>query len=98
MAEVLEKNRITLALFWLDAHGNQTYFKDDGLNQIPQEFEAIEKWAPNSLVVVDDITHEKGKVWVNCSYEFKVPRGWVVRYIGRLAILHRGGYVLGEKI
>lgn len=98
LGAVLQEHKITRALFWLDAHGNETHFIDDGNNQVPKELEAIKKWAPNSLVLVDDVTHEKGRVWVNSSYLFVVPGGWQVRYEGRVAILHRGGYVLGEKI
>jgi hypothetical protein len=99
LGDILKKHEITRALFWLDAHGNQTFFKDDGNNQVPKELEAITQYAPNSLVVVDDVTWEKGKDgqlrrWVNSSYEFLVPEGWFVKYVQRAAILHRGGYSL----
>src|ERR1700729_2919221 len=30
LPEILQKYDIKRALFWLDAHGNQTWYKDDG--------------------------------------------------------------------
>ena len=93
---ILQDYNIKRALFWLDAHGNQTWYKDDGNNQVPKELEAIEKYSPNSLVVIDDITQANGKIWVNDSYEFVIPSGWQcqLRLHSRVAILHRGGYNL----
>ena len=104
LGDAIQKYKITRALFWLDAHGNETFFKDDGNNQVPKELEAITQYAPNSLVVIDDITWEKAipneetKRWVNRSYEFVVPQGWEVKYVDRTAILHRGGYVLPNNL
>lgn len=94
LAEILQKHDIRRALFWLDAHGNQTFYKDDGNNQVPRELDAITKYAPDSLVVVDDITLEPDGYWVNDSYHFSAPPGWRVKYdLGkRVAVLHRGGY------
>jgi len=102
LGEILQTYGITRALFWLDAHGNETYYVDDGKDQVPKELEVITQYAPDSLVVIDDITFAKGKYWVNTSYEFVVPQGWQVRYwpsiLGRQAILHRGGYTLPENL
>lgn len=98
LGEILQTFKITKALFWLDAHGNETNFVDDGNNQVPKELEAITQYAPDSLVVVDDITLVRRKYWVNSSYEFKVPDGWEVTYSGRWAIMHRGGYKLPENL
>jgi hypothetical protein len=94
LAEILQTHEITRALFWLDAHGNETYYRDDGNNQVPKELDAITAHAPDSLVVVDDITFVRGERWVNTSYGFVVPSGWYATYVGRRAILHRGGYNL----
>jgi hypothetical protein len=96
LGDILQTHKITRALFWLDAHGNETFYKDDGNNQIPKELEAITKYAPSSLVVIDDITLENGKRWINTSYELVIPSGWQVVYTSRLAILHRGDYILSE--
>jgi hypothetical protein len=92
LAEILQTYEITRALFWLDAHGNETYYQDDGNNQVPKELDAITTHAPDSLVLVDDITFENGEYWVNTSYRFAVPSGWHATYVGRRAVLHRGGY------
>ena len=98
LGDVLQKHKITRALFWLDAHGNETYYVDDGNNQVPKELAAIEKYAPDSLVVVDNVTVYKGEYWVNTSYVFTVPKGWQVVYHDIVAILHRGGYTLPEGL
>jgi len=96
LPEILRDYKITRALFWLDAHGNQTWYKDDGNNQVLKELDAIAQYAPDSLVVIDDITFASGKFWVNDSYEFLVPSGWheMIRLDRRVAILHQGGYSL----
>lgn len=93
LANILQEYKITRALFWLDAHGNRTFYTDDGNDQIPKELDAIAKYAPDSLVVVDDITFRDGCYWVNESYRF-CPDGWQVIYglSKRVAVLHRGGY------
>ena len=93
---ILQKYNITRALFWLDAHGNETYYVDDGNNQVPKELAAIEKYAPDSLVLVDNVTLVAGKRWINTSYPFIVPEGWGATYYDIIAILHRGGYQLPE--
>lgn len=103
LGRILQEYKITRALFWLDAHGNQTFFNDDGNNQVYKELDAITKYAPDSLVVLDDVTWEKGKDgrvlrWVNTSYEFIPPSGWSVKYVARVAILHRGAYSALEHI
>ena len=104
LGEILNTHKIVRALFLLDAHGQETFFVNDGNNQIPKELEAINQYAPSSLIVVDDITWEKAKPqeetkrWVNTSYEFIAPKDWEVKYVGRMAILHRGHYVLPEDI
>jgi hypothetical protein len=91
LGEILQAHNVTRALFWLDAHGNQTWYKDDGNNQVPKELEAIALYAPTSLVAIDDITYEHGEYWVNDSYRFVIPEGWHVEYDlpKRVAILHR---------
>lgn len=113
LGELLKEHKITRALFWLDAHGNETFFVDDGKNQVPKELAAIAQYAPDSLVVIDDVIFQnsrhwngknwtgvgsKFKHWLNTSYEFVVPEGWEVKYLDREAILHRGGYALPENL
>jgi hypothetical protein len=100
LGEIIQTHKIERALFLLDAHMNQTFYVDDGNNQVPKELEAIALYAPTSLIVIDDITKHKGKYWVNDSYEFTAPEGWQVRYKlpARIAVLHRGGYVLPENL
>jgi hypothetical protein len=98
LGEILKDHQITRALFWLDAHGNQTFFVDDGKDQVPKELAAIQTYAPDSLVVIDDVTWEKGFHWVNSSYKLWIPAGWQVKYVGRAAILHRGAYSILEHI
>ena len=102
LGEILQTHKITRALILLDAHGNQTFYVDDGNDQIPKELEAVALYAPASLVVIDDITQPRpdGKYWVNDSYEFKIPDGWQGHYDlpARMAILHRGGYTLPENL
>jgi len=95
LGSILKKHDIKRALFWLDAHGNETFFKDDGNNQVPKELRAIAQYAPDSLVIVDDIRKVNGKRWVNTSYEFD-PLDWHVVYSEGVAILHRGGYEIPE--
>lgn len=98
LADILQQHKITRALFWLDAHAN------DKPDQLPAELAAIECHAPESLVVVDDITDE-GPRGIVCNidtrlnfpgFPFVVPDGWAVTYQfeRRAAILHRGGYDL----
>jgi hypothetical protein len=102
LGPILQEHKITRALFWLDAHGNETSYVDDGNNQVPRELEAITKYAPDSLVVIDDVTWAKAepehetKRWVNSSYELVIPPGWEATYVSRWAVLHRGGYELPE--
>lgn len=98
LGRILQEHKITRALFWLDAHGNRTFFVDDGADQIPQELDAITRLAPDSLVVIDDVTWERGFHWVNSSYKLWIPAGWQVKYVGRAAILHRGEYSTLEHI
>lgn len=98
LADILQQHTVTRALFWLDAHAN------DKPDQIPAELAAIEQHAPESLVVVDDITDE-GPRGIICNidsrlgfpgFPFIAPDGWHVSYRldRRAAILHRGGYSL----
>lgn len=100
LADILQRHAITRALFWLDAHVN------DRPDQLPAEFAAIERYAPDSLVVVDDITDE-GARGIVCNidtrlgfpgFPFSVPYGWQASYRldRRAAILHRGGYSLAS--
>src|SRR6266568_1016334 len=71
LAEILQRYAVTRALFWLDAHTNVTPV-DDGQNQVPKELAAIAQFAPDSLVVIDDITFENGRYRVNSSYDFEI--------------------------
>lgn len=93
---ILQKHNIIRALFWLDAHGPQTFYVDDGNNQVPKELEAVAQYAPDSLIVIDDITEARGTVWINDSYKLVIPNSWTAEIFlsQRCAVLHRGGYVL----
>ena len=99
LGEIIQTYKITRGLFLLDAHMNQTFYIDDGNNQIPKELEAITLYAPTSLVVIDDLTFARNKYWINDSYEFNVP-GWQASYhlAARIAVLHRGGYKIPENL
>ena len=93
LPKMLEEHEVKKALFWLDAHGDGKP-TDDG-DQVPKELQAIERQAPDSLVVIDDITPggATGHI-VNFSYPLIVPVGWQATFVECMSvvILHRGGY------
>lgn len=84
LSSVLRDNLITEALFWLDAHGPPA---DKG-NQVPSELAAIEKYAPNSIVIIDDVT-DQGTV-IDRIHKFTMPSTWIGYHIRNmdLAVLY----------
>jgi hypothetical protein len=88
------------ALFWLDAHAFGTDSPEG--NQVPKELAAIERFAPESLVVIDDITPTGpgSSFMVNDTYPFVVPDGWRTTFVTNMsiAILHRGGYTIPSDL
>jgi hypothetical protein len=106
LADVLKKEGITRALFWLDAHGEglltavQPMYLQQG-NQLYKELQAIEQQAPDSLVVIDDVFQKVSNGYmVNLVYPFVVPAGWKEVYIHHMSllVLHRGGYSMPEGL
>lgn len=97
---VLQGHGISRALFWLDAHAydqNGGYATPEG-DQVPGELRAIAAYAPESLVIVDDVEVGAHGFTVNSCYPFTVPDGWHFRHFHRWAFLHRGGYILPDNL
>lgn len=97
LADLLQKENITKALFWLDAHGEGKATEEG--DQIHKELKAIKENASDSLVVIDDVIKGDGYV-VNFTYPFQTPVGWEEVYIHNMSllILHQGKFVMPEGL
>jgi len=85
LPRLLITNKITKALFWLDAHGNE--HDETAENQIPLELKAIKDHAPESLVAIDDVIQHEGKFKINDTYWFEIPEFWDIKHFPNMQIM-----------
>lgn len=98
LAPLLQRENITKALFWLDAHGEGKATAEG--DQLSKELQAIEQNSPTSLVVIDDMIKGINGYEVNFSYPFTTPPGWYETYLHNMSllILHRGEHSMPEGL
>ena len=87
-------------LFYLDAHVHTGGGDSD---QVPAELVAIDRYRPESLVVIDDVSPrpEGGGYRVatrQVNYNVNLPAGWEVKFLSGLLIAHKGIYSIPEGI
>lgn len=87
-------------LFWLDAHvtGGTSINLGD---QVAGELETIDRLAPDSLVLIDDVkptvTIDAGGAidgFEGPDAPINPPLGWKASFLSGVLILHKGGYII----